>query len=77
MDSGGDMTSKQIIDGLISDCCREVVKINRQEQKSIEDVWTEGVLNQVLRRLCAGGFELFCGFDDAFSARRIYHLLAI
>ncbi len=47
------MTSKQKVDGLISDCCREIVKINRQEQKSIEDVWTEGVLNQVLRRLLA------------------------
>ncbi len=44
---------KELWDGLISALCCEVVRIENQPEKTVEDFWVEGTLYQVLSKMCA------------------------
>lgn len=44
---------KHLWDKLISDICRDIVKIENLPEKSIEDFWVEGTLQRVLSQMCS------------------------
>ncbi len=44
---------KQDWDKLINDILVELIKINELPQKSIAEIWVEGTLKSVIKRMCA------------------------
>lgn len=43
---------RELWDSLISSLCREMLKIEKQGDKSVEDIWIQGTIQRVLTEMC-------------------------